>query len=90
MTPKVVNIFQKEHEEKQQEEYDKADYISWLNGLYVLRAIDAAMSKNGKYPEEPLRISDSKEEKQEDSALAAVRFADWARQANKAFQEKGR
>lgn len=86
MTPRLLRIYQKEYEKERQEEADMIDYTAWLHGAYVFQAINAALSKNGKYPEEALSMSE--EEKEEDSSVAAMRFADWANAANKAFKGK--
>lgn len=81
-----MHIYAKEHEKGMQRQADLLDYSAWLNGAYVFRAINAALSKNGKYPEEQLSVSG--EEKEEDSSVAAMRFADWTNAANKAFKGK--
>lgn len=71
---------------ERREEADLIEHTAWLHGAYVFRAINAALSKNGKYPENPLTASG--EDQEEDSSVAAMRFADWANAANKAFKGK--
>ena len=54
LTPKIMHIYAKEHEKEMQRQADLLDYSAWLNGLYVLRAIGAAIDNKSKYPEERL------------------------------------
>lgn len=86
MTPKILMIYKKEHEKEEQKKADLIDYTAWLNGLYVKSAIAVFIDKRNKYPTERFGISE--EEVIEDSSMAAVRFDDWAREANRVWKTK--
>ena len=81
MTPKIMHIYAKEHEKGMQRQADLLDYSAWLNGLYVLRAIDAAIDNKSKYPEE--RFGVSQKEAVEQSDVASIRFGEWIKVFNK-------
>lgn len=90
MTPKILNVYQKEYERKQQEEVDMMDYSAWLHGLYVKSAIAVFVNKHNQYPEEPLykaNIHDRQENVSADKR-AALDFENWAMAFN-ASREKG-
>lgn len=57
-TPNDVNFFIEEKTEelksKLKRENDMVDYVAWLHGAYVARAVGSVLSKKGKYPKEPL------------------------------------
>lgn len=42
---------------RRKNEWEKAEYQSWLTGSYVMNAIGAAFSKKIKYPKNPLEQS---------------------------------
>lgn len=81
MTPKIMHIYAKEHEKEMQRQADLLDYSAWLNGLYVFRAICAAIDNKSKYPEE--RFGASHKEAVEQSDVASIRFGEWAKAFNK-------
>lgn len=39
---------------------DERNATAWLNGLYILNAISAVLPKGRKYPNEPIKLDDSK------------------------------
>lgn len=84
MNPRILNIYNDEHNKKMQEEADMMDYQAWLNGLYVFKAINASLSKGGKYLQE--RIGLSSKEQYEDSSIASVKFGEWAKAFNKTMK----
>lgn len=84
MSPKILNIYRKEYEKNTQSDADMIDYQAWLNGLYVFKAINAALSKRGKYLSE--RIGLNSKEKYEDSSIASVKFGEWAKAFNKTMK----
>lgn len=81
MTPKIMHKYAKEHEKEMQRQADLLDYSAWLNGLYVLRAIDAVIDNKSKYPEE--RFGAAQKEAIEQSDVASIRFGEWAKAFNK-------
>lgn len=91
MTPKILDIYQKEYEEKKQEKANMADYSSWLNGMYVMEAISSLFSKNVDYPDKPHHLKDMENSLREESPekFAAMEFSNWAMAYNSAMQ-KGR
>lgn len=88
MTPRILGVYRDEYERKAQENADMIDYTAWLHGLYVMKAVGSCLNEKNKYPSERLGLGERDIE--EDSSMAAVRFADWADAANKAWKEKGR
>ena len=81
MTPKILMIYRDEYEKEEQKKVDLIDYTAWLNGLYVLRAIGAAIDNKSKYPEE--RFGASQKEAVEQSDVASIRFGEWVKAFNK-------
>lgn len=81
MTPKAIAVYRKVFEEKQQEEYDRINYKSWLSGMYVMNAIAACIDKKAKYPENLLSSKQSKNEELPD--ISAIKFGEWANAFNK-------
>lgn len=79
LTPRIFYIYSKEYEREQQERADMIDYTAWLHGLYVRRAIVSSMNSDVKYPEDRLG---SKEECEESTEIAAIRFKEWAEAFN--------
>lgn len=63
------------------------DFVAWNNGRYVLMAVAAVLSKQVSYPEQPLsHVATSSAE--HDYSMDAARFEQWARVANKEFEER--
>lgn len=90
MTPRLLRTYQEEYEKERQEEADMIDYTAWLHGAYFLRAINAVASKNGQYPEKPLRQDErEKIEDENPTKTAALNFANYAAAFNKQFEKKG-
>lgn len=61
MTPKAIEMHIEAYSEKEQEKVKVSEYLSWLNGYYVVEAIASTFGK-GKYPKNPL-LEEEKEEK---------------------------
>ena len=59
LTPRDVEMFLDEKMKQEKDAADHINYTAWLNGLYVLRAVAAVMSKKSKYPKQPLTGDDS-------------------------------
>lgn len=53
MTPKAIEMHIKAYTEREQEKIKVSEYLSWLNGYYVVEAIACTFGK-GKYPKNPL------------------------------------
>lgn len=53
MTPKAIEMHIKAYSERKQEKIKVSEYLSWLNGCYVVEAIACTFGK-GKYPKNPL------------------------------------
>lgn len=90
MTPKILDVYQKEYERKQQEKADMIDYASWLNGMYVMEAVSSLFSKNNNYSEKPHHLLEKEEKEREDNPekAAAQYFANWALAFNMANSKK--
>lgn len=80
MTPKILDVYQKEFEQKQQQEVDLMDYASWLNGLYLMEAVSSLLSKKNNFSEKPHHLLDKEEKVREENPekAAAQDFANWA------------
>lgn len=58
----TLPIFYREKEKiRLEEDFRKSNFDAWLQGRYVALAINATMSKDGKYPEEPLGEAELRE-----------------------------
>lgn len=53
MTPKAIEMHIKAYTEREQEKIKVSEYLSWLNGYYVVEAIACTFGKE-KYPKNPL------------------------------------
>jgi hypothetical protein len=92
MTPKEMNVYKKNQEDKEKESAIMQDVAAWMNGVYVLKAIACAISKDAQYPESHMLVGDvdahelSEEEIEEivheNTQIAAANFAAWAEVAN--------
>lgn len=80
MTPKILNVYQKEYERKTQNEADMIDYSAWLHGLYVKSAISVFINKQNEYPAKPFHELDKMDINQDVSPdkQAAINFGNWA------------
>lgn len=87
LNPKKLNPFVKAQESKVKYEYERIDYEAWLNGLYVRLATASVLSKDVKYPNKPLFLSekDQLEGQQENSKEQAfkAKFEAWSKTFNK-------
>ncbi len=93
MTPKALNIYKNQEELKAKESAVMQDISAWMQGLYVLRAIGCVLPKGSAYPEKHILVSDIDERElsddeveemiQENTQIAAVNFAAWAKAANR-------
>ncbi len=61
MTPKAIEMHIKAYTEREQEKIKVSEYLSWLNGYYVVEAIACTFGK-GKYSKNPL-LEEEKEER---------------------------
>ena len=80
MTPKILNVYQKEYELKKQNEADMMDYSAWLYGLYAKSAIEVFINKQNEYPAKPFHELDKTDINQDVSPdkQAAINFGNWA------------
>lgn len=53
-----------------QRDYQNQD--AWLNGIYVLNAVNAALSEKAAYPEKPFVLNEDEVEKQEDACERGI------------------
>lgn len=88
LNPRKIKSFEKTYKEKtifkQQEKMEFINYQSWLNGIYVAKAISACFSKEHSYPIKPIDMKQSDEIfSNEDNAENFKAFAE-------AFNEKFR
>ena len=60
MTPKAIEMHIEAYSEREQEKVKVSEYISWLNGYYVVEAIACTFGK-GKYPKNPLQENNNNE-----------------------------
>lgn len=93
MNPKRLKPWQDAFNDKVEADAVKTDYSAWLNGMYVLMAIAAAIDgKKSPYPEKAFGISRLEQEKAEAQEavdeMAAARFMNWAIEFNKQFAAK--
>lgn len=94
MSPKTLLIYKEAKDKEYQERSRVADLSAWMDGAYVLKAIGCVLSKDAKYPEKPIFFSEKSELSEEEieevinenTKIAAINFASWAKAAN----EKGR
>lgn len=54
MTPAMIKRQIKAYWEQRKNEWEKAEYQSWLNGWYTLNAIACSFSRKHKYPKNPM------------------------------------
>ena len=57
MTPRALNIYKEQQEDREREVAVMQDISAWMNGLYVLKAIGCVLSKKASYPEKHPRQS---------------------------------
>lgn len=77
-------LYQDVRIEEIKKEYEQADYTAWLNGAYVLRAIQTAISpKKVKYFEQPFSYEGEREELSEEE-----KFLLWVEEFNHRFHSK--
>lgn len=62
--------------EKMKKQRDKDTEIGWIHGAYILHAIGAVLSKNGKYPETPMQFYAEENYDQGDDETHAFTDAD--------------
>ena len=55
MTPAAIKRAIESYWKNQKNEWERAEYEAWLNGLYVMNAIGASFSKKHKYPQNPMK-----------------------------------
>ena len=85
LTPKKLKPFIKAFKEKEKRELEKANFISWINFTHSIAAV---MGENHGYPDNPLPIFQSEEEKEERREKEADLFGAYAAMFNKQFSEK--
>lgn len=54
MTPAAIKREVNGFWKRKKNEWEKAEYQSWLSGLYVMNAIGACFSRKTKYPKNPM------------------------------------
>ena len=59
-TPADVDLFIDEKSKERKEQSELHDYLAWLNGVYVMKAVAAVLNgRKSRYPKEPLSQSKS-------------------------------
>lgn len=76
MNPRRIKPFRTAFEKK-------TNYIAWINGIYVGKAIGACFPKGTKYPEIPIESSSDEIKKMPDAEM----FGIFALEINKKFKE---
>ena len=95
LNPRRIVPFEKAYSEKaKREQREKTEFLnlsSWLNGIYMTRAIAACFSKDEKYPEKPIDLGNDKVESTPEEN--AMNFREYAIafnvQRRKKLQESG-
>lgn len=90
LTPKKLKPFIKAFKEKEERELEKANFISWISGIYFTHSIATVMGEKHQYPDNPLPIFQSEEEKEERREKEADLFGAYAAMFNKQFEEKNK
>lgn len=54
MTPSAIKLAIEAYWKRQKNYWERAEYQSWLSGLYVMNAIGASLSRKHKYPKNPM------------------------------------
>ena len=54
MTPKAVKLYIEGYWKRRKNEWEKAEYQSWLTGLYNISSIGCSISHKVKYPKNPM------------------------------------
>lgn len=91
MTPKLLDVYQKEYERRKQDEADMMDYSAWLNGKYIKSAIAVFINKQNEYPAKPFHELNKTDINQDVSPdkQAAINFGNWAMAFNLARGKDG-
>lgn len=91
MTPKLLDVYQKEYERRKQDEVDMMDYSAWLNGKYIKSAIAVFINKQNEYPAKPFHELNETDRNQDVSPdkQAAINFGNWAMAFNLARGKDG-
>jgi hypothetical protein len=54
-----MEMYQANHIRRNKDEYDKINYTAWLQGSYIVRAVQTALyGKKAKYPDKPYSKSE--------------------------------
>lgn len=54
MTPKSIKLYIEGYWKRRKNEWEKAEYQSWLTSLYNISAIGCSISRKVKYPKNPM------------------------------------
>lgn len=54
MTPSAIKLAIEAYWKRQKNYWERAEYQSWLSGLYVMNAIGSSLSRKHKYPKNPM------------------------------------
>lgn len=76
-------IYQEQHIRHKEEQLQLIDYTGWLNGIYIINAIQTALDpKKAKYYNQPMF-----EKKEEKSLSQEEKFLLWIDDFNRRFEE---
>ncbi|WP_343248257.1 hypothetical protein [Diplocloster hominis] len=82
LNPRIMDIYQAEFRRRESAKLDLIDYSAWLNGAYIVNAVQTALSpRKVKYSKMPLHTS-----KQDTPINDAEKFKLWAAEFNRRFE----
>ncbi|SHE73464.1 hypothetical protein [Lactonifactor longoviformis] len=83
MNPRIIMIYQEEYIRREKKEADMLDYAAWLNGLYIVNAIQAALfPKKAKYARHAFSLKEEGE-----TMSPEDKFKEWIAAFNKKFDK---
>lgn len=88
LTPAKLKIFMRAFREKEQRELERANFVSWLGGLYVAHAMASVLSERHAYPKEALPLFGDEAQKTKQKVNEADLFDAYAAVFNKRFEQK--
>lgn len=85
----MLKSFVKAYDERQKRDLENANTIAWLNGMYVLKAINASFGKNQRYDDKPINLGlreDTEKPKKNNEAYA--KFYAYSLEWNKKIKQR--
>lgn len=78
------------YEKKLETEKQKIDFVAWLQGYYITRAIATCFSKGKKYPKEPEFAKKVVQEKNSNKLIVANKIKESLNRNKKILETRGR